>query len=203
MVKKLLTLVFVASAIMCSAQSKPTREVVMPTEKAQTSDLKDYFNIERGFYGSVDFNGGILFGPSHYGSVGFTEIDIIGGYRFSEYIRVGLGLGARLHIDPNHHRYMTHKWAMPIFLDARGNFIPTGYRTVVPFWSFNIGGSCPDGFMIRPSVGFRIGQKRSAFLVSIGYIGQQVRSIDPEVLGGIEKTHPIFSGLNITLGYEY
>ena len=105
----------------------------------------------------------ILDGRLFNSNFGYTEIDAVAGYRFNEYVRVGLGLGARYYFDNNKVRSTLSEWAFPIFLNVRGNFIPTRYRDVVPYYSFDIGVTVRDGFMLRPTVGLRVGRERSAW----------------------------------------
>ena len=84
---------------------------------------------------------------------------------------------------------------MPLFLNLRGNFIPTGYRDVVPFWSIDFGTTFPDGVMFRPTLGIRVGQQRSAFTVALGYLGQHFKSLP--------DAPDFYSGITLKLGYEF
>ena len=95
---------------------------------------------------------------------------------------------------------MDHAWGLPLFLNVRGNIIPTDYYDVIPYWSMDIGTTFPDGFMIRPSIGIRVGQPRSAFLLSVAYVGQQIREFAP-VGNGTE--HNFKSFISLRLGYEF
>ncbi len=122
------------------------------------------------------------------------------GYRFNEYVRVGLGLGARYYFDNNKVRSTLSEWAFPIFLNIRGNFIPTRYRDVVPYYSFDIGGTVRDGFMLRPTVGLRVGLERSAFLVGLGYVGQDLSTYSRD---NLRKTRRFVNFITLKLGYEF
>jgi hypothetical protein len=131
---------------------------------------------------------------------GYTEIDAVAGYRFNEYVRVGLGLGARYYFDNNKVRSTLSEWAFPIFLNVRGNFIPTRYRDVVPYYSFDIGVTVRDGFMLRPTVGLRVGRERSAFLVGLGYVGQDLSTYSRD---NLRKTRRFVNFITLKLGYEF
>lgn len=122
------------------------------------------------------------------------------GYRFNEYVRVGLGLGARYYFDNNKVRSTLSEWAFPIFLNVRGNFIPTRYRDVVPYYSFDIGVTVRDGFMLRPTVGLRVGRERSAFLVGLGYVGQDLSTYSRD---NLRKTRRFVNFITLKLGYEF
>lgn len=179
------------------AQSTPTRVVKMPTEGNLGVNQTDYSDLSKGFFMAGEVSGGIAVN-SGANNLSFTELSATGGYRFSEYLRVGIGIGARYYIDNKNVRYMSHDWGLPLFVNVRGNFIPTVYRNVVPFWSMDLGTSFPDGVMVRPTVGIRVGQERSAFVASIGYMGQNIRT---RFYPG--KDHNFKSFITLKLGYEF
>lgn len=170
-----------------------------------SSTYHDYPTYQTGFWGAIEATGGYscrLGGRN----IPMTEIDISGGYRFNEFLRVGVGIGSRYYINSDKLRYSSKDWAFPIYANIRGNFIPTEYRNVVPYYSFDIGGVVHDGFMIRPTLGIRVGQERSAFLLGISYIGQNIRSYDNVVSDqGITKTRKnrFTSFVALRVGYEF
>jgi len=186
------------SGIIANAQSKPTREVKMPEESGLGTSDSRYFDRADGFFISGELSGAYSLNRKNR-DIGYTELDATAGYRVSEYFRGGIGLGARMYFHDKV-RDMDHSWGLPLFLNARGNFIPTAYYNVVPFWSMDIGTTFPDGFMIRPSIGIRVGQQRSAFLVSVAYVGQQIREIAP---AGSGTEHNFKSFISLKLGYEF
>lgn len=180
------------------SQSKPTREVKMPTESNLGVKLHDYNHYKQGVFCSAELSG--AYSPSASSkNIGYTELDIVGGYRFNDFLRLGVGLGARLFIDSSYYRVMNHNWGMPVFINARGNLIPNDYLDVVPFWTVDFGAEFPDGVMIRPCVGIRVGQPRSAFIASIGYVGQQIRCYSK----AFEITHKMRSFITLKIGYEF
>jgi hypothetical protein len=134
------------------------------------------------------------------GNFGFAELDVTGGYRFNEYLRVGIGVGARYYLS-NRDSFIKYKkddWSFPIYANVRGNFIPTQYRSVVPYYSFSIGGSINSGFFFRPTVGLRIGQQRSAFLVSLSYVGQSIHRGNYKI-----GRQGYVSLISLGIGYEF
>lgn len=177
------------------------REVVIPTERGLGVHTTDFASQTQGFFCAAETSYG--YSISHHKSgIQFGELDVTIGYRFGDFLRVGAGLGARNYFEhPN--RALSHNWGMPMFVNARGNFMGNGYRTVVPFWSYDLGTTFPDGFMLRPTVGIRVGQPRSAFVVSIGYLGQQIRQHNTPEDGTLQVDHPFVSFLTIKLGYEF
>lgn len=162
---------------------------------------KDYSKFDSGFWATIETNTGYLFNFEDT-RLGFVDLDIVGGYRFNEYARLGLGVGARYYIGNNDYRKDNTEWAFPIFANIRGNIISAKYRTVVPFYSFDIGTSCRDGFMIRPTIGLRIGEPRSAFILGLSYMGQSIKSFEIVKNEKVNK-EKFASFFTIKLGYEF
>lgn len=154
----------------------------------------DYTSYDRGFWIAGEFRPSYTLNISSSNSP-VVELDVNGGYRFNEYVRIGVGFGGRYYIKSTNVRSGNISWSFPIYSNIRGNFIPTGYRDVVPYYSLDLGGTIRDGFMWRPTVGIRIGQKRSAFLLGLTYTGQSL-------INRNEK-RSYCSMLGLTLGYEY
>lgn len=158
------------------------------------SFTQDYATYDRGFWMAGEFRPAYTLNVSSSNSP-VIELDVVGGYRFNEFVRVGVGFGGRYYIKSENIRNGNISWSFPIYTNIRGNFIPTGYRDVVPYYSIDLGGTIRDGFMWRPTVGLRIGQKRSAFLLGLTYTGQSL------INNYLERRY--CSMLGLTLGYEY
>lgn len=184
-----------------------------PAGNPAASVPTDYNANESGFWCAVDLMGGYTFRGDAGGAENAVpvEFDAVGGYRFNEYLKVGLGLGARYYINSNHLRYRSMEWAMPLFVNLRGNFIPLQERRVTPFWSMDAGVAFGDGFMARPTIGLRFGDfRRSAFTLALGYQGQQMstRHLDIADIDGVEVPVPCkkrewVSGIVLKIGYEF
>ncbi len=157
-------------------------------------NLRDMADNDTGFWFSPQLSGGYTLFLSKHCSP-WSELDLAGGYRFSQYLKVGIGIGGRYYFDNSKLRKSDIGWSFPIYATVRGNFIPETYRTVVPYYSCDLGGAIRDGFMWRPTFGIRVGQARSAFLVGISYIGQSLK-----YWNGDGK---YVSSLGLTIGYEY
>lgn len=189
-------LIAAACSVAASAQiNQVTRlpQVGAPEKQA------DYTSAGSGFWMAAEASAAYSFRLFN-SNFGYTEIDAVAGYRFNEYVRVGLGLGARYYFDNNKVRSTLSEWAFPIFLNVRGNFIPTRYRDVVPYYSFDIGVTVRDGFMLRPTVGLRVGRERSAFLVGLGYVGQDLSTYSRD---NLRKTRRFVNFITLKLGYEF
>lgn len=81
--------------------------------------------------------------------------------------------------------------------------IPGDYRNVTPYYSVDCGATLRDGFLIRPAVGLRIGRERSAFLVGIGYTGQNLKTTRCDADEAIGSGRRFVSFVNLHLGYEF
>lgn len=171
---------------------KPT----IPTEKTGKDNYKDYSSYNKGFWFSTNAEVGYSTRlSSGVKNGGYSEVDVVGGYRMNQYLKVGAGFGARWYFQNSNIRLKKEKWAFPLFLNVRGNFIPEEYRTAIPYYSLDIGTTFEDGFMIRPTIGMRFGEPRSAFLLSLSYVGQTLKN---EV-----GQHRMVSFLALNLGYEF
>ena len=61
------------------------------------------------------------------------------------------------------------------------------------------GGVLGDGFMIRPSLGIRIGEPREAFTLALSYMGQDISTWNSKM----EKAFKYTNFAAIRLGYEF
>lgn len=200
MVKNLLTgLIIALSVLSTSAQENHVRRL---PDIEKSGEQKIYTDKTDGFWIAAEASGAYSCRLYH-SNFGLAEVDVTAGYRFNEYFRCGIGVGARYYFDNDKVRFDSSEWACPIYANVRGNIIPTMYRNVVPFYSFDIGGSIRDGFMIRPVVGIRVGQARHAFLLGLGYLGQNLKSYDFDESGKRYAKGKFVSFITLRLGYEF
>lgn len=204
MTKKLLilTAAFLCAATSVSAQLRTVNRLPEIGPSVETT----YSDNPTGFWAAVELSGGTSCRLNKDNS-GFGELDAVAGYRFSDFLRIGAGVGGRYYINSDDVLW-NHKirWSFPLYVDLRGNFIPSDYRNVVPYWSFDVGGAIRDGFMARPSLGIRVGRERCAFLLSLSYTLQRmkVRELRKYDLG--YKHFPeceYVSLISLRLGYEF
>ena len=178
------------------------REVVPEVNQKGSTGNINYAKNNTGFWFSVEALGGYSVNIDE-GNIGFAEVDFYAGYRFNEFARIGLGLGPRYYINNDRLRWSSVGWAMPIMLNVRGNFIPSLYRTVVPYYSVDLGCTVRDGFMFRPTIGVRFGEKRSAFLLGVSYMGQNIKAFDFDSAHKRIKVNKFTSFFALRLGYEF
>lgn len=147
----------------------------------ENPDRKPYVDLSsqhNGWWCSAELNSAAIFLS---GVAGVEEIAFVNGYRFSEYIKIGVGVAARVaYCMPS--VYQNVSVSVPVYLDARGNFISQYSRNYSPYWQVDFGyafdasnpADAPNisGFFFSPTLGMKIGGWRNNFLVGISYIGQ-------------------------------
>lgn len=169
------------------------------------SDSDNYTELEtlnQGFWIAGELTGGYSWRLNNP-NLGFTDLTAVGGYRFNEYLKVGAGFGGRYYFNNDAVRSSSLKWSFPIFANVRGNIIASKYRTITPYYSFSIGGAIKDGFMMRPSIGMRIGENRSAFLLALAYSGQSINTFKFNDHGEKYDCQRFISFICLSIGYEF
>ena len=124
---------------------------------------------------------GMLF-PMNTGKF-FGQFDFVNGYRFSEFLKVGVGISPRVGLS-----------TIPIYVQARGNLISQEDTMFAFFWNADLGYTINSGIYASPSVGMKFGGIRHNFLIGIQYSfeGQKPKLLD-------QPMHLV--GLRI--GYEF
>lgn len=167
-------------------------DIIMPEAPAKTHNIAE----EHGgsFWYAIEAGGGSTTMIKQK-NVAIAAASFTGGYRFNQYLKVGLGIGILFYPNNQNVRNKESLLGMPLFVNARGNILSDDTRHTLPYWSVNIGTTIPDGFFMSPSVGLRIGEKRNAFLISIGYTLRHLKSYP--------GTISYYSGALLKLGYEF
>jgi hypothetical protein len=148
--------------------------VVVVPETPKRAKYIDYASQDKGWWCSVEVMGGgsvdVNYDPALYP----LGISFINGYRFNQFIEIGIGLGFRYYIpstsiqnqtyyginglyEPKHQQYsqtdnsgntyVGAPWSIPLFIDLRGNLISNDTRTVVPYWAFYFGYSFSNYYL--------------------------------------------------------
>lgn len=202
MVRKVITALLIIFALSPGFSQNNVVKRLPAIKEEKVGQYHNYAENQTGFFCAAELIGGYSC-RLEKSNFGFLELDAVGGYRFNEYLNVGAGMGARYYFANNLIRHTTAKWAGPMFIDVRGQFIPHQFRNYVPYYSFDIGGTIRDGFMIRPTLGLRIGEPRSAFLVGISYTGQDLTSFRWDDLGQKTKKNRFVSFITLKVGYQF
>lgn len=169
------------------------RDVKMP-EKPKQEGYRDYTSQQEGFWYSFETEGGSTI-MEHRKNMQFADVTFTGGYRFNEYLRVGVGFGGRMYVNNSDTRDKDSKFGVPVFGNVRGNFISAQERDGVPFWSVRAGGIVGEGVYFSPSVGYSFGGIRNNFQVSLAYTLTK-----PKDYTGDKR---FYSSFGLRLGYEF
>lgn len=170
-----------------------SRQIIMP-EESQEKGFANLAEQEQGYWCGIDaeFGSTLMENKKNVASVG---VNFTNGYRFNEYLKVGIGLGVLYYVNSDNVRVRKSHLAMPLFVNLHGNMVTEEIRRTVPYWSVNVGTAMPDGFFFNPQVGLRIGEKRSAFCIGIGYV---LRKLD-----SLSQNTSSYSGASLKIGYEF
>lgn len=190
MKRLLLSLFVLGAALSVNAQY---RDVKLPDKPKQTGYI-NYEKEDAGFWFSTEAEGGSSIMAQHT-NMQYVQLSFIGGYRFSEFLRLGAGVGGRMYVTHAGVRDTDNKYGVPIFVNVRGNLESAYDRDGVPFWSLNIGGITNEGVFASPSVGYSFGGLRNNFQISLSYT---ITSFTDYT-----KTKQAYSYVGLKLGYEF
>lgn len=180
--------------------------------KAPKSRYKDHSELTKGFWAAAD----LMFGANvehQYSISGAMPLDLqfTFGYRFSEFLQVGVGAGFRYYFDNAKARvYFNDKgqledyaWSFPVYGQLRGLFYSGQSRSVVPFWQLSVGHTFNDGFMCSPALGLRFGSaERNHFNLGLHYTAQwTLHNLNMD--GGPNYKFGPLHLLQIRLGYQF
>ena len=175
-------------------------EVKTPKEP-KGAKYVDYSDLDKGWWCAVEAHAGGLWYDEDHG-MGVFALTFTNGYRFSEFLKIGVGIGARYNLnhDSDYAAYRSvHKiqapMSVPIFINLRGNIISQKSRMCVPFWNADIGYAVLDNFFFDAGIGFKVGAKRHNFVMSANFMGQAIK-YDPD-------DAEFGSGFLFKIGYEF
>lgn len=154
--KKLLILTAVLFCMAATASAQHNQNITMP-EKPQRAKYVDYSVLRTGYW--VAAQAGAFYGSQNT-FVG--QFDLTMGYRFSEFLKVGVGVAPRIGLP-----------SIPVYADVRGNFISQEDTMFALCWSADIGYAFNQGgIYVSPGIGARFGGLRHNLLIGINYILQ-------------------------------
>ncbi len=170
------------------------------TPKEPKGKYVDYSDQDKGWWCAVEAHAAGLWYDDH--AMGAFALTFTNGYRFSEYLKIGVGIGARYNLNHDNdyaiYRQLHNIQApmsIPLFVNARGNIISQKSRMCVPFWNADIGYAILDNFFFDAGVGFRVGAKRNNFVMSANFMGQVINYEPDDTDFG--------SGILFKIGYEF
>lgn len=185
---------FYLSCFLCLSTLVEAQEIRLPERPQNRTTYRDYSVQSSGYWNSVEFFGGstVMFNRKNAANVGLTWVN---GYRFNEFLKVGVGIGGRYYINNDNLRTSSTEWTFPIFADVRGNIISQQDRGAVPYWSIDLGGEINGGVYFSPSLGYRFGADRSSLTLGIAY---QLMQTDTW-----KKKNECLNGVVAKIGYEF
>lgn len=189
--KKLL-LLFIVTSFAMSAFAQ-TKNVILP-ERPKGHSYNDYSMQDKGFWCAIEAEGSSSIMASST-NMQCAALSFTGGYRISEYLKVGVGLGVKAYVNHSELRHSDNKFVIPIVANVRGNFLSAYDRGYSPYWSLNIGGAPNDGFILNPTIGYSFGGLRNNFLVGISYTLSNIEDY--------KSSNRMYSYMGIKLGYEF
>lgn len=169
-----------------------SRDIKMPNE--HLTNIVNIAEKKSGYWCSIDFEGGSTLMEKSK-NLAMSGVNFTNGYRFNQYLKAGIGIGALYYINNDNVRSRERALAMPLYINVRGNILSDEIRKNVPFWSVNVGTTLSDGFFLTSGVGLRIGEMRSAFTIGLNYM---LRNIDSQ-----PGKHDYYSGASVKIGYEF
>ena len=173
------------------------------------SNFVRYGEREKGYWASVDLGLGVAldrYAKNNTSPAIPIDLNVAMGYRFNEFIMVGLGAGVRYYAHQDDLRYhnqeknRNYAWSFPLYAQLRGAFISGHTRSMVPYWQLSAGYTVNDWVMIQPALGLRFGAAtRHHFTLSLSYTAQQGYKYCEETLAGKKFLNLV----QIRLGYQF
>lgn len=181
----------VCSILLAYSGIAQERIIKMPDYPKKDMNIAE---LNKGYWCSIEINSGATLMEGHK-NLALVNAEFTNGYRFSEWLKLGAGIGVTYYVNNNNVRTTSNHLSMPLFINARGNILTESIRSILPYWSVNIGTSLPDGFFFTPTVGIRVGEPRSAFLIGLSYSLRHLKTC-PNCIDN-------YSGAMIKVGYEF
>lgn len=184
---------------------------VLP-EKSSRKEYVHYSDLTKGFWMTTGLSAGL-------GSAGLDlkenmeitslSFDLIGGYRFSQFFKIGLGISPG--ILKGNQVYEYNNFSLPVYLHLRGNIIDEEARMFSPVWGIDLGCDVTQslGLYVAPMLGFRWGIRRHAVNAGVSFAFQQIQLAEPRTQEDIQNNsdpvvHETWCGkLLIKIGYEF
>ncbi len=173
--------------------SNVTAQITLP-ELPKRAKSVDYSMKETGYWIAAEFSGAFATNSHHQSAV--LQLGIINGYRFSEFLKIGIGVTPRYYFNaiPDFCGKNGKPFSLPIYLDIRGNITPQADAMFAFCWSTDLGYSINEGIYASPCIGIRAGGIRHNFLANLYYTFQ-----GHNVINSTEPIHLI----GLRLGYEF
>lgn len=177
-----------------SAAFAQYRDVTLP-QRPSNDGYKDYDRSgSTPFWFSIETEGASSIMEKSK-NMQFASLQLTGGYRINEFLRVGVGFGGRMYVNNYEVRDGDRQFGIPVYANARGNFVSAYDRQDVPYWSVNLGGVTGEGLYFNPTIGYSFGGLRNTFLIGLSYTLSNFKDY--------AKDNRTYSYFGVKLGYEF
>lgn len=173
------------------------RNIILP-EKPTRAKFIDYSVKNTGWWIAAQLSGALAT-TSNNSKAGAYQVDIINGYRFSEFLKVGIGFSPRIYSSSvefprSDGKMIFGVYSLPIYADVRGNIISQEDRMFSFYWSADMGYTVNEGLFFSPGVGLRLGGIRHDMLLGLFYSLQEHRA---------EAYKGVLHMFGVRIGYEF
>lgn len=128
--KTIIAILLLAIGLVAQAQIRMPNDPKAPR-------YHDYSEKTSGFWCAVEGGMGTTIETGHR-NMQIANATFTAGYRLSEWIRAGVGIGTGYYVANTDLRGSAKKVNIPIFANARGNIISQYSRGAVPYWSLSV-----------------------------------------------------------------
>lgn len=180
------SVILLALLFLCVPALAQDREITLP-EKPNTVKYVDYSLKNTGYWFSVMPSAGYASCEDTISWVG--QIDFLNGYRFSEYLKVGVGVSPRYYISKD----VPQQFTVPVFAVVQGNMMSQYYSMFSPWWNVQAGYSIKEGPMASAGIGIKTGGIRSNFVMALNFTVQSRNYLDC----------PTMCIYSLKIGYEF
>lgn len=169
-------------------------QVRLPEKPTRVSSHTDYQVKESGYWFGALLDG--YFASNGRSIGGAAQFNILNGYRFSEFLRVGIGIAPRYYFYGNADfcGQNGQPFSVPIYADVRGNINAQADAMFAFCWSADAGYTINEGVYLSPFIGVHVGDIRHNFTAGISYVFQ-----GHNVVGYDRPIHLV----GLRLGYEF
>lgn len=176
---------------------------------ASKTSYTDFSESNKGYWAAVDLGLGAAldkFNKNNTKPAIPIDLNVTMGYRFNEFLMVGIGGGVRYYAIQDDLRFNNEAgnedfaWSFPLYGQLRGAFISGKSRHTVPFWQLSVGHTFNDGFMVQPALGLRFGTStRHHFTLGLSYTAQQ----GYKFCGAANLEHGYLHLMQFKFGYQF
>ncbi len=163
-------------------------------EKPKRAGHIDYSIKESGYWIAAQANADFATNGKNHSAA--FQFDLIQGYRFSEFLKVGIGVSPRFYTNAvsDFCGKNGRPFSVPIYADVRGNITPQADAMFAFCWSADLGYAINEGIYVSPGIGMRFGDIRHNFLAGISYAFQQ---------HNVASKNSFIHIIGLRLGYEF